>query len=224
MRFACEQPWAAPAEMQYRLRDLMDIRDGKPQKTPFDMCDDITSGLNMGKCADVQQRFADAERDNKLAGITARITPSQRQLYDRLYSAEDNFEIVRVNNEIDLTGTARAMFALSDRGKLRDQFLINLQRFSKSDIPQATAADVNNLDAQMNVLYQKIMQAPEDAFVGTVKPPGIRDTQRAWLKLRDAWIDFAKSAYPGLSSERVMAQLIRLRLNQLRLLPIDVTK
>jgi uncharacterized protein YecT (DUF1311 family) len=224
IRFTCEQRWAAPAEMTLRLQHLMEIKDGKPQQMPFDMCDDITSGLNMGKCADVQQRFADADRDKKLSAITAKLTPSQRRLYEHLYSAEENFEIVRVNNEIDLSGTARAMFALSDRGKLRDQFLINLQRFSRSDVPQATAAEVNNLDAQMNVLYQKIMQAPVDAFLGTVKPPGIRDTQRAWLQLRDAWMDFGKSAYPRLSPDRVMAQLIRLRLNQLRLLPIDVTK
>jgi uncharacterized protein YecT (DUF1311 family) len=221
MRFACEQHWAAPGEMLGRLQHLMDIKNGKPQQTPFDMCDDITSGLSMGECTDVQQRFADADRDMKLSAITAKLTSSQRQLYDRLYKAEDNFEIVRVNNEVDQSGTARAMFALSDRGKLRDQFLINLQRFSKSDIPQATAADVKNLDAQMNVLYQKIMQLPEDPFPGTVKPPGIRDTQRAWLKLRDAWMDFSKSAYPTLSSDRMMAQLIRLRLNQLRLLPIS---
>src|SRR5262249_37962369 len=92
MRFACEQKWAAPAEMEYRLRHLMDIKDGKPQQMPFDMCDDITSGLNMGKCEDVRQRFADSDRDNKLSAITAKLTSSQRQLYDRLSKAEDNFE------------------------------------------------------------------------------------------------------------------------------------
>jgi len=55
-----------------------------------------------------------------------------------------------------------------------------------------------------------------------VRPEGIRETQRAWLTLRDSWMDFAKAAYPRLASDRVMAQLIRLRLNQLRLLPIDL--
>src|SRR5262245_42405687 len=75
MRFACEQKWAAPAEMQTRLQHLTEIKDGKLQKTPFDMCDDITSGLNMGKCADVQQRFADADRDKKLSATTAKLTP-----------------------------------------------------------------------------------------------------------------------------------------------------
>jgi len=223
MQFACEQQWAAPAEMMGRLEHLNSIKDGRPQDPPFDMCDDGTSGLSMGKCAEVQQRFADAERDKKLGAITAKLTPAQRRLYDRVRAAEETFENMRTWSELDLSGSARVMFQLSDQGKLRDQFLINLQRFSKEDIPEATAADVKNLDSQMNTLYQKIMQAPEDTFsLGTVRREGIRDTQRAWLKLRDAWMEFAKSAYPRLTADRVMAQLIRLRLNQLRLLPIEL--
>jgi hypothetical protein len=67
------------------------------------------------------------------------------------------------------------------------------------------------------------MQAPSETFeLGTVRPEGIRETQRAWLTLCDAWMDFAKAAYPRLASDRAMAQLIWLRLNQLRLLPIDL--
>ncbi len=223
MQFACEQQWAAPAEMTGRLEHLSSMKDGKPQDPAFDMCDDGTSGLTMGKCAEVQQRFADAERDKKLLAITAKLTPAQRRLYDRLHAAEENFENMRTGSELDLSGSARVMFQYSDQGKLRDQFLINLQRFSREDIPAATATDAKNLDAEMNGLYQKIMQAPEETFsLGTVKREGIRDTQRSWLKLRDAWTEFAKSAYPRLTADRVMAQLIRLRLNQLRLLPIEL--
>jgi len=223
MRFACEEQWAAPAEMSGRLEHLNSMKDSRSQDPPFDMCDDITSGLNMDKCTDIQQRFADVERDKKLAAITAKLTPAQRRLYDKVHAAEIDFEITRTGSEIDLSGTAHGMFSALDRAKLEDQFLINLQRFSKEDIPEVTAADAKELDAQMNTLYQRIMRAPENTFsLGTVKPDGIRDTQRSWLKLRDAWLEFAKSAYPRLTTDRVTAQLIRLRLNQLRLLPIDL--
>jgi uncharacterized protein YecT (DUF1311 family) len=222
MRFACEQPWAAPLEMVERIQHLIDIKDGKRQTTPFDMCDDITSGLSMGKCTRVHFEFADAERNKKLSDVTANLTRGQRPLYDRLHTAEAAFEDIRINNEIDLFGTARAAFMLEDLGRLREQFIINLQRFSKGDVPPATAMDVTNLDAQMNALYQRIMQAPAASFAGTVNANTIRDTQRVWLKLRDAWLEFAKSAYPELSADRVVAQLLRLRLDQLRQLPIDV--
>ena len=43
-----------------------------------------------------------------------------------------------------------------------------------------------------------------------------------FVTLRDVWMEFAKSLYPKISPDRVHAQLIRLRLDQLRLLPIDV--
>jgi uncharacterized protein YecT (DUF1311 family) len=99
----------------------------------------------------------------------------------------------------------------------------HLERFSKNDVPQTTADDAPHLAGEMNAIYQKITQAPAATFdSGTVRPQGIRDAQRSWLPLRDAWIDFAKADYPQLSPERVVAQPIRLRLNQLRLLPIGV--
>jgi len=221
MRFACEQEWAAPGEMADRIQHLIEIRDGKPQSAPFDMCDDITSSLSAGTCTNVQFRLTDAERNGKIAAVTANLTRGQRPLYDRLHAAETAFEDIRVRNEIDLSGSLRASFVLEDLSLLREQFLINLQRFAKGDVPPATAADVKNLDGQMNALYQRITQTPDDPVI-TVTVGGIRDTQRAWLKLRDAWMEFAKSAYPRLSADRVMAQLIRLRMGQLRQLPIEV--
>jgi uncharacterized protein YecT (DUF1311 family) len=109
--------------------------------------------------------------------------------------------------------------AEQDRGRLRKQFLDDLQRFARGSAPPATAEDVKKLDAQMNAVYQKVTQ-PAVTFHGTIKPEGVRETQRTWLRVRDTWMEFAKAAYPRLAPERVEAQLIRLRLNQLQLLPV----
>lgn len=100
-----------------------------------------------------------------------------------------------------------------------DQFLINLQRFARGDVPAASAKEVAVLDQQMNDLYRRIMAA-QGEFPGTVRKEGVRNTQRAWLKLRDAWLAFAPAAYPRVSPETVQAQLIRLRLNQLQQLGV----
>jgi hypothetical protein len=43
----------------------------------------------------------------------------------------------------------------------------------------------------------------------------IRKTERAWLKLGDAWIAFGRLAYPGLDSTRIAAEFTRVRLKQL---------
>jgi hypothetical protein len=49
-----------------------------------------------------------------------------------------------------------------------------------------------------------------------VKPDGIRETERKWVALADAWSEFARQAYPNLDTNTVRAQIIRLRLHQLR--------
>jgi hypothetical protein len=37
----------------------------------------------------------------------------------------------------------------------------------------------------------------------------------AWLRLREAWVEFARLAYPRLSADTVRTQITRLRLHQL---------
>jgi uncharacterized protein YecT (DUF1311 family) len=214
LRFACEQPWASETEFALRVGHIEHLRDNEGTAKKFDLCDDITSGLNQGTCALVAARAADAKRDAKLNSLIHTLSPEAQAALPALRKAEKAFEESRVKTEIDLSGTARAVFQFSDQTKLHDQFLINLERFGRGDIPPASTADVTNLERQLNEVYQQIQNAPPGAWeYGTVQPEGIRKTQRAWLALARAWEDFAKSAYPTLSPERVRAQLIRLRLH-----------
>jgi uncharacterized protein YecT (DUF1311 family) len=222
-RFTCENEWAAPYEMNGRLQALEAMRGGAVPERPFDLCDSATSGLSGGHCVSVQTRFAEVQREQEFARATGALNPVQRARYEKLRAAVEKFADTRSSNEVDMTGSMRASFALRDRDRILEQFLIDLQRFSKLDVPAASAADVQRLDAQMSSLYRRIMQVPEDTRLGgtTVKPSGIREAQRAWLKMRDAWLEFAAAAYPRLAAERVHAQQIRLRLNQFQRLPFD---
>lgn len=223
IRFACEIDWASPAEHAGRIGHLEHLRDTKSIASNFDLCDDITSGLSQGQCAEIDARKGDAKRADKLQRIESSLPPGAQSIFSELQRAEAAFEDARISNEIDMTGTARNMFAITDRTRLRDQFLINLDRFGRSDVPQASKEDLAKLDQQLNDVYRQIQEAPADAWQNTtVTPAGIRDTERAWLQLADAWMKFAAAAYPKLSPERVRAQLIRLRLHQLqRLAPRD---
>ncbi len=221
LRFACEQTSAAPAEMEYRIGHLEALRDGKmPATKPLDLCDDGTSGLSMGACEAVTQRLADKKRMGSADTTAKQLPESAKPAFAKLQTAETAFEHARASGggEIDMTGTARGAFSLEEEGRLKDQFQINLQRFAKGDLPAATAADVTKLDAEMNDVYRGLQnsQKYKNASGGAVTALGIQKAQRAWLPLRDAWIAFAAKAYPGLTRERVEAQLIRLRLHQLR--------
>jgi hypothetical protein len=219
LRFACEQGWAAPAEQALRIGHLEYLRNSGSKTGKFDLCDDITSGNSQAACADIQARLADVKRESKLAAITRSFSPAAKALFPAVQKAEEAFEQSRIETEIDLGGTARGALQSADERKLRDQFLINLERFGRGDIPPASTADLATLDRQLNVVYQQIQHAPPDAWeFGTIKPEGIRTTQRRWLELAQAWTNFAQVAYPNLSAERIRAQLIRLRLHQLRAL------
>jgi len=183
----------------------------------FDLCDDITSGLSDGFCTSIRTRTADAVRSRKVDEILARLPDSVKSAFPSLQAAESAFEEARTRGEVDLSGTSRAAFQLVEEAKLRDQFLINLQRFGHGDIPAASETDLSLLDRKLNEIYQQIQHSPAGKWeFGTIKPEGIRDTEHKWVSLVDAWITFARIAYPNLSPTRVRAQLIRLRVHQLR--------
>lgn len=216
--FACEEKWASDSEMALRIGHLEYLRKTNDGGTRFDLCDDITSGLSMGACTSIQTRRADAKRDRELAMIADALPAKAKTAFPRLQAAEAAFEQARVAGEIDLSGTARGMFALNEQKKLRDQFLINLQRFAAGDVQRATAADLNRLDRTLDSTYEDIQSAPVSAwrYYGTVKPEGIRDTEDKWVALEAAWVEFARDSYPKLDANTVRAELIRLRLHQLR--------
>ena len=217
IRLACDENWASDAEMALRVGHLEFLRQTHDMGARFDLCDDITSGLSMGYCTSIQTRKADANRNREIAGIVDSLPANAKTVFPRLQSAESEFEEARVEEEVDLSGTARGMFALEEEKKLRDQFLINLQRFGAGDVPHTSAAEFAALDRSLNSVYRDIQQAPASQWqYGTVKPDGIRETERKWVALADAWVEFAHEAYPNLDANAVRAQITRLRLHQLR--------
>jgi hypothetical protein len=219
IRFVCENQWLSVNERKFMTGDLEDRRDAHATASDFDICKDGTSGLMMGACEGVTQHFADAKRQKELADITATWSPAVKDAFQALQEAEKAFEDARTRHEVDLSGTGRAAFALEERGRLRDQFLINLRRFATGHVPAASADERAALERHMNAVYEWIEQAPADLWSpigGTVQPQGIRDTQQAWLKLRATWVEFGQVAYPGLGADLISAQITRLRLQQLR--------
>ena len=216
LRFACENPWIDRAELYAGIERIRRWREIAPTKSNFDLCDYGVSGLQQGACESVRQGFADAKRNKELQRIKAQWAASVQAAFKSLQNAETGFENTRAGNEVDLSGTGRVAFSLRERSRLRDQFLINLRRFARNDIPRTSAAAAQDLDRKLNLAYQQIQHSPADAWQsGTIKPEGIRDTQRAWLKLRNAWVAFARLAYPTLDTTSLIAQLTRLRLHQL---------
>lgn len=221
IRLTCENAWASDAEMAYRISHLQRLRENS---TPghFDLCDDITSGLSDGYCTSIQSRTADNVRSKQIAALVHELPSAAQDGFPALQKAELAYETARIEWEVDLSGTSRGAFQLTEEAKLRDQFLINLQRFSKKDIPQTSKTDLAVLNQRLEEAFRRLQNAPANKWeFGTIKPAGIREAQVKWAALLDAWIDFSRLAYPELSETSLRAQLIRLRLHQLRSLYLE---
>ena len=121
----------------------------------FDLCDDITSGMNMGSCEAVSTMQHAGSRDTKIAAELAAFPPSTQALAITLRSAEKAFEETRADKEIDMSGTAHGMYYEREIDILGAQFLINLQRSRKNDVPAATAQDLARLDMKLNTTFNR---------------------------------------------------------------------
>jgi len=219
IRLACEQEGTSEAEMALRIGHLEAMRSGKTEPGRFDLCDDITSGPSMSSCASIRTRRADAKREQEIAAAAAKLPESAKSAFERLRQAEKAFEEARSANEVDLSGTARGMFVLEERKKLRDEFLMNLLRFAGGDVAPTSSTQWATLERALNASFRDTQRVPSTEWhYGTIKPEGIRETENAWIALADAWVEFAAQAYPGVDATTVRAQIARPRLRQLRAL------
>jgi uncharacterized protein YecT (DUF1311 family) len=203
LRFACEAG-GAPAEISYRIDDI-ESRFAKPGPATkgFAFCDDITSGFMEGFCAAYSSELADRNRTEALRGISANFNQAQRQAFDQLNQLEQAYARAHGDGEIDLSGTARAMFQIDAEDSLRDDFIAALPWFEAGNLPTGSAQQYQDADARLNLSYRKVMSDAEAhrKDYGAVQPEGIRAAERAWLKYRDAWVAFAKERYPSVPSE-----------------------
>lgn len=199
-RFACEYG-GAPAEIRGRLQHLQRIAD-RGDTAPLDICDDITSGMMSGFCAYRDAEFAGVRRDREWARLQSDWTPAQLDAWQDLRRAADAYAHAVAGNEIDLGGTARGAFAVGAREALEIQLLEDVQRFERGDRPAQRAADLASADRSLNAVYRSVrarlqagVAAHQYALFGTITADGVRDSQRAWLRYREAWVAFAATRW-----------------------------
>lgn len=211
-RFVCEHD-GAPAEVRGRLDHLQRIDDGA-DSAHFDVCDDITSGYMAGFCVGRAAGFARASRERTWQALQSDWTPAQLDAWRALRAAADGYFDHADRDEIDLSGTARAAFSNQARERLEIELLEDVQRFERGARPAQTAAALAPLDRALNTAYRDVRawlqpQASPPAYsvFGTVTADGVRDTQRAWLRYREAWVVFAATRWPDTTGDAWRAWL-----------------
>lgn len=221
-RFVCENNWSAPAEIHFRL-NLLEQIDKTATPPHFDLCDTATSGLSQGWCQSIDSDLSRIERDRKIEQLVSNLPPDAKTSFASLKRAEATYELARAENEVDLSGTGRAAWEYEEEDTAADEFLANL-RSLENPAPVSSAAP-RAADEQLNLAYalvRKTLPPKEDldSRFGTLSFDGVQKTERAWLHLRDRWMDFIRIAHPSYPSDVFLAHLIEQRTKQLRsLLP-----
>ena len=207
---------AAPYEHDGRVKHLAELKAKGWTGNTFSYCDDITSGFAQGVCSDHDARLAAQERTRHLDKLMEKWSAADRQAFTSLQKALDTFIETRGDNEVDLSGSARAAMVISDEEEHRADFTALLERLEQGKGPQASAEEFKAADAELNKVYQGVQKYPdEDVAWGTVTKAGIKKTQRAWLKYRDAWVAFARTRHPSITREALSFELTKQRIARL---------
>lgn len=202
-RFVCEAE-GAPKEIEIRLEHIESLHDDKKSsESIFEFCDDMTSGFMEGFCAAYGSEIQDQRREDSIKSITSQFTSAQLVAFNSLLKSEQSYAHAHAAGEIDTSGTARAMYQINAEDTLREDFTEALRTFEAGKYPKGSARDFQDADARLNSEYRKAMSDAEQhkADYGAVRPEGIRNAQRAWLKYRDSWVAFARLRYPTVSDQ-----------------------
>ena len=222
IRFACEVGKRAGQNNPERIGRLEALRDGKlPAGTAFDLCDEQMSGAMGAFCSDLSEKQADVGRARRIAAIEAHLSQQAKTMFADLQADENAFEQARIKGEYPGGGGSGSVgFALDDQNKLREQFVINLERFSAGKLPKASPAIRQQARQELDAVCAAALAVPRDPSTpftfGNPTVNGLKATQAAWEKLFRQWMLFVPAAFPTLSQDAAATELLRLRIHQVR--------
>jgi len=214
IRLACANIGGAMAEVEGRVQHLRELKGNGPKEV-FDVCDDATSGYMSGWCQSIQTELAEIKRDAAIQTIINKWPKQHKVAYAQLRKAVSAFFSERVEQEVDMSGTARVMIGMEENDSLEDNFLHKLEAADKCRFNNYTEQDYASADKELNALYKKIMGLKELHY-GSVTREGIKTTQRAWIGYRDAWVRFGVVRCPKVSAVSWKMMITLDRIEQLK--------
>ena len=212
-QFACHV-FGAPMELEFRQQHLAAIADGKAPHD-IDICDDITSGMMMGWCSGQTSRSTEFERGQRLDRLSVSWDAATREAFGRLRKAMAAFADSSSYREQDMSGSAHGMFAVERKEAIADEFEKQAIGFVAGKFP--TGKGDAKADAELNAAYRRALgEYAKSEPLQSITPEGLRETQRLWLRYRDAWIAFSHALKPGVDTEPLLRRLTTLRTRQIK--------
>ena len=149
-------------------------------------------------------------------------TPEQRLAFNALIVTFTSFRELHISNETCPQAQACVEQQQHELAVTNNDFLKLARALPAEGIPTYSAMDLEGLDADLNAAYIDrytllSSSCPAPATVDTCAPmAGLRDTERAWIRYRDAWITFGTLRYPQVTADQWTGYLTRERTRQVK--------
>jgi hypothetical protein len=215
VKYACDYG-GATAELGGRLYRVDVLRAGKKLPSPFDLCDDASSGYLAGFCAGHDERMVAGARIARKNEASADLPKRE---FERLEQAAKAYFDAREKYEVDLTGTMRSANQVEERTKLEDAYVAALEQFTSVQLPEERAG--NSDRTELVVLYQRLMecrgfQAAGQQMMGAISTTGIEKTHQQFQFYREAWIALGLKVRPNTKRGEWYAWITRPRIEMLK--------
>jgi uncharacterized protein YecT (DUF1311 family) len=217
-KFACESG-GAPAEIDGRMEHLRKLQQAHWTGKNFDLCDDITSGYMGGRCSLLNSQIQAAKRDNSLDAIVRTWSPADQSAFKALRAEANKFFSQRSEDEVDQSGTMGPAFVIEEEKSLQNGFFAAVQRFERGKLPNYSRGDFQRANVELNLVYAQAKK--RSLNMGTVTLRGIQQTERAWIRYREAWVGFGAVKYPSVSADSWRTWLTQERTTMLRKLTLS---
>lgn len=201
--------------IECQMNQLEKFKSGG-QKVPFDICQYCGNTFFEGHCYAIEVDKKNYGYNMKFKEILDKFTPEKRSAFDAISRTAEAYIIARANNnEVDISGTGRAVFSMEEEDALRKKFLDFFIALEKGKYPRYSKEDYEKLDKELNSAYS-LIQNCENFEYGTVNKEGIKMVEKLWVKYKQSWEKNGPLIYQNVPVYACQAWLTAIRLENLR--------
>ena len=192
----------APAATDGRIKRLLELKEAATGDD-FSPCDDATSGISSGFCAEHAALLGKQDRARRIHVLARSWTPQQRLLFDRAYRSFGDY--AGTAHEMDCwRGTLQSACTISGTETDVERFLKRIEILSRGSLPPKDAPPEDaGFNAATNAAATKESMADVDKDDRAWYETNAKATIAARRTFERNLVGFAAVAFPRLSSHRI---------------------
>lgn len=169
--------------------------------------------------AALNKRYEDLQRT--LDGLSKNLDGESLLKYRPLRRALDAYVDTHAHKEASFAGSGWAEGVSDAKQSVQKEFIDLFKKLDSKQLPKKSELDFKKTDSELNRIYQEIQNNKnfDSEVAAAVTRRGIKESQRKWIKYRDAWLAFATVRFPTVSKHSLSAALTEDRISKLVKIP-----